>query len=139
MVRGCGTSAIQVRAASPALEIEVGAGEDLVHLEDVRTCEHLLGRAVLVGLGEGWASRPGHEVLEGRPPRLYFVVALSFLVLDPPAGLVIEFHRTWSVDFVPNETRCLIDEVNTLPEAILEIDLVALRDGNAVRDDDHRW
>jgi HAD superfamily hydrolase (TIGR01509 family) len=50
---------------------------------------------------------------------------------------VIELHRLRAVDLVPDEARVTVDEVDAAAEAILEIDLVAAGDGDAVRDDDH--
>ena len=57
--------------------------------------------------------------------------------LDEAAGLVVELHGLWAMDLVANETRGLIHQVHALSKAVLEIDLVALGHGDAVRHDDH--
>src|SRR5262249_28588139 len=84
-------------------EVEVGAGEDLVYLEDIGTAEHFLRRPTRVGRGEIGAVGPGDEIVEGPPPGLHLVVDLRVRVLRPAAPLVIELHRAWSVDLVADE------------------------------------
>jgi hypothetical protein len=38
---------------------------------------------------------------------------------------------------VADEARALVDQVDALAEAVLEVDLVALGHGDAIGDDDH--
>src|SRR5262245_39228287 len=129
-----------LRAPWGALESrdgEIGAGQDLVHLEHVGPSEHLRRRPVLVSLGEVRTARPRHEIVEAAPPGLDLVVALAVRIVGPRTSLVIELHRPGSMHLVAHEPGMPIDEVHSAPEAILEVDLVSACDGDAVRDDDH--
>src|SRR5207249_6299339 len=113
------------------------SGEHLVHLEDVRAAEHLARRAARVGLGEVLALGPGDEVGEGPPPGLHLVVALPVRILRPGAALVVELHRPRAVHLVADEAGMAVHEMDAPPEAVLEVDLMAPGDGDAVGHDDH--
>src|SRR2546425_9209329 len=95
-----GTSALR---ASARTHVQVRAGEDLVHLEDVRAAEHLARRAARVGFGEVLALGPGDEVVEAPPPGLHLVVALPVRILRPAAALVVQLHRPWAMHLVADE------------------------------------
>src|SRR5438874_2761006 len=123
--------------ASARAHVQVRAGEHLVHLEDVRAAEHLARRAARVGLGEVLALGPGDEVGEGPPPGLHLVVALPVRVLRPGAALVVELHRPRAVHLVADEAGMAVHEMDAPPEAVLEVDLMAPGDGDAVGHDDH--
>src|SRR5882724_4634363 len=125
------------RGASARADVEVRAGEHLVHLEDVRAAEHLARRAARVGLGEVLALGPGDEVGEGPPPGLHLVVALPVRILRPGAALVVELHRPRAVHLVADEAGMAVHEMDAPPEAVLEVDLMAPGDGDAVGHDDH--
>src|SRR5207253_1134259 len=122
-------------ACAPSLraDVEIRAGEDLVHLEDVRPAEHLARWPVRMRLGEVGALRPGDEVGEAAPPGFHLVVALGIRVLHPRAALMLELHRARAVDLVPDEARVAIDQVDAPLEAVLEVDLVPSGDGDADR------
>jgi len=88
-------------------------------------------------LGEVGALRPGDEVVEGPPPGLHLVVRLRVRVIDPGAALVLELHRARAVHLVADEARVAVHEMDTTLEAVLEVDLMAPGDGDAVGHDDH--
>src|SRR2546428_5456545 len=132
------SAAAGVRARRrPSTHVQVRAGEHLVRLEDVRAAEHLARRAARVGLGEVLALGPGDEVREGPPPGLHLVVALPVRVLRPGAALVVELHRPRAVYLVADEAGMAVHEMDAPPEAVLEVDLMAPADGNAVGHHDH--
>src|SRR5438093_11006403 len=138
---GCGADppshATSALRASARAHVQVRAGEDVVHLEDVRAAEHLARRAARVGLGEVLALGPGDEVLEAPPPGLHLVVALPLRVVRPGAALVVELHRARAVHLVADEAGMAVHEMDAPSEAVLEVDLMAPGDGDAVGHDDH--
>ena len=91
-----------------------------------------------VGLGERGALRPRGEVVDGAPPGLHLVEARRLGVVDEAAAGVVELHRPGAVHLVADEPGRPVDEVGAPLEAVFEVDLVALCDGDAVGDDDHR-
>jgi tetratricopeptide (TPR) repeat protein len=123
--------------AAGRLDLEVRAQEALVHFQHVGPAEHLLRRSVAVGLAERLALGPGGEVGERAPPGLDLVVAGGLRVGLEAPGLVRELHGARAMHLVADEAGALVDQVDALAEAVLEVDLVALGHGDAIGDDDH--
>ena len=100
-----------------------------MHVELACAAEHLLRRAVGVGFGEGFAARPSDEVVHRTPPRFNLVKTLGFRIINESARVVIEPHGARSMDFVADESRRLVDQVDAVAETVFEIDLMALATG----------
>src|SRR5205823_6628656 len=109
------------RRAETCPSRDVDALDDLVHLEHVGAGEQLLGRPVPVRLAELLALRPRLEVGLRVPPRHDHV------------GVAPEGTQ----ELEAAAAAALLDEAGAPAEAVLEDGLLALRDGDPVRDDDH--
>ena len=93
-----------------------------MYLELIGPREHLLGRAIGVGLGERRAFRPRREVIDVPPPRLHLVEATLRGILDERPGLVVELHRSGAVNLVSDESGGLVHEMRAPLESVLEVD-----------------
>ena len=88
--------------------------------------------------GERRALRPLDELVERPPPGFHLVVTRADRPPRPFSGLMVQLHRARSVHLVSNEAFGLIHQMDPLSETVLEVDFVALGDGNAIRDANHR-
>ena len=110
---------------------------DLMDFQDIGTGEHLRWRSIAVGDTKRLAFGPVPERLLGFPVGLHQVKALLGFFF-PLASLMAEpaLHRAHHQ--ILDEPWRLVDEMGTMPKAVLKFGLMAGGNGNAIGDDKHR-